>query len=131
MDIGDLVAMEAQLEKIADTPISSDYARYMESKGISCKTYLDGSCKLLRNGHRRSLKTLSLALRDEIETNIEKSSLGRRAKAFVIAMICGDRSFMSSGCRRIPHIGSQRNACRYSRGCGALGSFTFESSGRI
>ena len=97
MDIGDLVAMEAQLEKIADTPISSDYARYMESKGISCKTYLDGSCKLLRNGHRRSLKTLSLALRDEIETNIEKSSLGRRAKAFVIAMICGDRSFMSYG----------------------------------
>lgn len=96
LNVGDIVEIPAQFKRITD-PVkasSSGYADYMRHKGILYRehVYVD---KIKLTGTRTSLRSLSCKCRNRVESLIEKSSLGDSAKRLVIALVCGDRSFMS------------------------------------
>lgn len=94
-NVGDIVEIPCQWRRIANRQgYTFDYAGMMKSKGVLYRQSV-GSRHFKVIGHRWSLRAISADALNRFEAAIEKSSLSCEGKGLVMAMLCGDRSYLS------------------------------------
>ncbi len=97
---GDIITFPAKLSPIEDNPNfrSSGYASRMGRAGIFFKAYAkEGQVDII--GFNNSLSNSAVMWRNRVAAKIEKSSLSRSACDFIIALLLGDRTFLSEELR--------------------------------
>lgn len=95
-DPGDIIIFPARFQEITDNPNyrPNGYPERMRRQGIYYLVRLkEGEIKLV--GKQNSIKSKSVQLRNDLISTVEKSSLSRKTINFIIALIFGDRSFIS------------------------------------
>lgn len=99
--IDDRVLVPNILHRITDSPSSfnSGYAKNMERKGILYSLWLTEDAKIMKFDHESTLMGSARILRGDLEAFIEKTSLSRSLRSFVIAMLLGDRSYLADDTR--------------------------------
>ncbi len=97
---GDRLLFPVNFKKVSDNLRNSrnGYARRMSDRGILYCSFVP-SDKIRRIGKDNDLKTFSSGIRDNLVIKIEKSSLDRKCKAFLVALILGDKSLISPEAR--------------------------------
>lgn len=93
---GDLITFPAKFTKIIDNPNlrPSGYAERMSKIGIYYQIKAkEGEIKI--KGYNNSLSNSAVAWRNKLIAKIEKSTLSRPACNFIVALLFGDRSFLS------------------------------------
>lgn len=93
---GDLITFPARFAEITDNPNlrPSGYANRMSKIGIKYRvTVKEGETKI--KGFNNSLTNSAVVWRNKLISKIEKSSLYRPTCNFIIALLFGDRSFLS------------------------------------
>ena len=73
---------------------NDDYMAYLKSKDIIALGYTTDNAVVV-NGESISLFPVMHRLRDRLEAGVEKSSLSSPAKAFIISVVLGDRSYLT------------------------------------
>lgn len=93
---GDVIVFPARFERITDNPNyrPSGYASRMERNGILYRTFAD--CDDVKTRGRGSgLAASASSWRDRLVSVVEKSSLSRPTAGFIVALLFGDRSFIT------------------------------------
>lgn len=78
---------------------NDDYMAYLKSKDIIALGYTTDNAVVV-NGESISLFPVMHRLRDRLEAGVEKSSLSSPAKAFIISVALGDRSYLTMADRQ-------------------------------
>lgn len=97
ISFGDLISGEASLNSIdaKGNVRNDDYVAYQKSKGILLKGFSNEDSPVTVTGRSHNLITPFFRnLRENIEVVIEKSSLSRQAKGFLISVGLGDRTYL-------------------------------------
>lgn len=100
-DPGDIIIFPARLQEITDNPNyrPNGYPERMKRQGILYRVALkEGEIKIV--GNHASLSSKAWELRNNLIAKIEKSSLSRETVNFTVALIFGDRSFISEETRQ-------------------------------
>ncbi|MEZ3551493.1 MAG: competence protein ComEC family protein [Muribaculaceae bacterium] len=94
---GDVVAFRSRIIEIVDNPNyrPSGYASRMRRSGIFYRGYADAN-SITIVGHNSGIFVSSQAWRDKLVAKIEHSSLDRPTIDFIVAMMFGDRSFLTN-----------------------------------
>lgn len=97
---GDIITFPIVLTPIEDNPNfrASGYAARMRRAGITLKTFAKESDVII-NGFNNSLANAATVWRNRVAIKLEKSSLSRDTRNFIIALLLGDRSFLSEDIR--------------------------------
>ncbi len=93
---GDLITFPARFSKIIDNPNlrPSGYARRMNKVGINYHIKAkEGEIKI--KGFNNTLSNSAVGWRNKLIAKIEKSTLSRSTCNFIVALLFGDRSFLS------------------------------------
>lgn len=101
-DIGDQILFPLRLEEITDNANfrSKGYAERMRRKGLCYRSRALGD-EILIKSHVNTLRGQAVRYRDQIEIFLEKSSLERETAKFVISILLGDKSFLTSDTKAI------------------------------
>lgn len=96
LSVGDVVVFPTKLKELHDNPNfrPTGYSDRMKRKGVIYETRTRTNLIKFKY-HRTGISGTSIQWRDRITANIEKSSLERPTINFLIALILGDRSFLS------------------------------------
>lgn len=97
---GDIIIFPVNLSPIEDNKNfrSSGQSEIKKRKGILYGSYVKSDFIKYKSFHK-DLKTVSVAWRDKIEMEIEKSSLKKETSDFLISILLGDRSFMQDNAK--------------------------------
>lgn len=101
-EVDDYIIFPYNISRIEDSPnsFSSGYADFMAHKGICYSIFSDPE-DIKVAGHTLSLTGISREIRDNIEIVIEKSSLNRETRYFLITVLLGDRAYMDTELRSL------------------------------
>lgn len=100
-DPGDIIIFPARFQEIKDNPNfrSNGYPERMKRQGIYYSVQLkEGEIQII--GTNSSITSKVAEIKDKAISLVEKSSLTRETSNFVIALIFGDRTFISDETRK-------------------------------
>lgn len=97
--IGDIINFESKIESFSSDESTFDYQEKMRHQGINYFTSVK-SQNIIKSGTSSSLTNFSYKLRENLIIKIDNSSLNSVTGNFLISILLGDKTFLSTDTRQ-------------------------------